>query len=84
MSGQRSDNIAMGYSAQPSPAQGRAGSPSSGSPAMDAATGVPIRSPFSLTGAPAAVSKLAASSRTGATSPSHDPAGGPGRLYSKR
>ncbi|KAK1756067.1 protein JSN1 [Echria macrotheca] len=75
------EHLTIGYPSQAAAAQ-RSGSPTSASPNDPQSAGA-VRSPFGLSPGLAPSSKMSASSRSGAGSPSHDMAAA-SRLFSKR
>jgi protein JSN1 len=77
MSSTRPEHLGLGFSH--SAGQPRSGSPSTSNSPSDPSS----RSPFGLPGGVNPAGVMAANTRSGTGSPSHD-LGGPGRLFSKR
>ncbi|KAM3464636.1 hypothetical protein NHJ6243_002200 [Beauveria neobassiana] len=83
MSAPRPDHLGLGYSSHPGATQGRSGSPSSNNNSPIDASASSARSHFALSSGLNSTAIMAANSRSGAGSPSHE-LGASSRLYSKR
>ncbi|KAJ4158274.1 uncharacterized protein LMH87_008807 [Akanthomyces muscarius] len=79
MSAPRPDHLGLGYSSHSGATQGRSGSPNSNNSPIDSSA----RSHFGLSSGLNSTAIMAANSRSGAGSPSHE-LGGSSRLFSKR
>ncbi|KAJ3478893.1 hypothetical protein NLG97_g8457 [Lecanicillium saksenae] len=83
MSAPRPDHLGLGYSSHPGAAQGRSGSPNSNNNSPIDSSASSARSHFGLSAGLNSTAIMAANSRSGAGSPSHE-LGGSSRLFSKR
>ncbi|KAM0738406.1 hypothetical protein ACQRIT_006143 [Beauveria bassiana] len=83
MSAPRPDHLGLGYSSHPGATQGRSGSPSSNNNSPIDTSASSARSHFALSSGLNSTAIMAANSRSGAGSPSHE-LGASSRLYSKR
>ncbi|OAA74134.1 Armadillo-like helical [Cordyceps fumosorosea ARSEF 2679] len=84
MSAARPDHLGLGFSSHPGATQGRSGSPSSNNNSpVDSSSAYSTRSHFGLTSGLNSTAIMAANTRSGAGSPSHDLPGS-SRLFSKR
>lgn len=82
MSAPRPDHLGLGYSSHSGATQGRSGSPNSNNSPIDSSASS-SRSHFGLSSGLNSTTIMAANSRSGAGSPSHE-LGGSSRLFSKR
>ncbi|KAM3510523.1 hypothetical protein MY11210_005823 [Beauveria gryllotalpidicola] len=83
MSAPRPDHLGLGYSSHPGASQGRSGSPSSNNNSPIDTSASSARSHFALSSGLNSTAIMAANSRSGAGSPSHE-LGASSRLFSKR